>query len=463
MKNIAVGKPTILGLWSFQFITMMRRGVFYSFMYIYLFSLLGNVTSTAALGTLTMLMSALGQNMLWGRISDRYKMRAQLIVIGEITAGLTYIIVFFLHKTYIDTGMNFTAGLALITGLSILEFFWSMSDVGWAALVTDITTPQTRGSFVGVTNFIMSTGRMTGTILAGFLYSEGLGFKHGTIFYIVSIMLLLGAIIMYLVSKTVKPQTTPALGLSTQGSEKGQDSNQKPETVALFDNEKTFLWFLAALTIVVLGVASTAQIFPLFLKLNEGLHATDLEVSFILSAWTLGGMSTSIVTGKLADKVGRTRVILVGLLMAAATPLLYGLTPNVLTMAVIYGINGVAFMTLQTAGFAQAGDIIPEQKRGRLLSRYNTVMALSWGPAGLLVGGPLADIQTAVLGASTRTAYVNTFIVSSMLITSGTLVFIARVRKRAGANLHLVRQDAQVSNRRSNDFADSFKCLSNLR
>jgi len=427
MKNTDITKPTLFGLWSFQFLTMMRRGVFYSFMYIYLFSLLGNVTSTATLGTLTMLMSTLGQNLLWGRISDRYRLRAQLIVAGEITAGLAYIIVFFTHKLYIDAGADAAAGIALIIGLAILEFFWSMSDVGWAALLTDITTSETRGGFVGTINFIMSIGRMTGTMFAGFLYADGLGFKQGTIFYVVSIMLLTGAILMWLVSKTIKPSNTLT---SRTSLEKQPDHNRKPSTEPFPENEKTFSWFLAALTIVVLGVASTGQIFLLFLKLNNGLNATDLEISLILSAWTLGGMTASIAAGTLADKMGRTSVILAGLILAAATPLFYGLAPNVASMSVVYGINGVAFMTLQTAGFALAGDIIPEQKRGRLLSRYNAVIALSWGPAGLIIGGPIADVQTSVLGASARTAYINAFIVSSILIISGAAVFFVKVRKR---------------------------------
>jgi MFS family permease len=155
-----------------------------------------------------------------------------------------------------------------------------------------------------------------------------------------------------------------------------------------------------------------------------------LEVSFILSAWTLGGMIASVIAGRMADVTGRTSVMLVGLVIAAATPLSYGLVPNVVGMGIVYGVNGIAFMTIQTAGFALAGDIIPEDRRGRLLSRYNTVMALSWGPAGLLIGGPLADIQTGILNVPVHTAYVNAFIVSSLLVLAGTLVFFARVRRQ---------------------------------
>jgi DHA1 family multidrug resistance protein-like MFS transporter len=203
------------------------------------------------------------------------------------------------------------------------------------------------------------------------------------------------------------------------------------ESKSPIGNERAFLWFLIALTIVVLGTASTGQVFLLFLKLNEGLNASDLEVSFILSAWTFGGMLASIIAGRMTDLIGRASVILAGLLMAAVTPFMYGFAPSVVVMAVVYGINGVAFMTLQTGGFALAGDIIPAEKRGRLLSRYNAVMALGWGPAGLIIGGPLADIQTGIFGASARTAYVNDFIVSSMLVLLGTLVFIAKVRRRS--------------------------------
>jgi len=429
MESSAVNRQTLLGLWSFQFLTFMRRGVFYSFMYIYLFSLMGNVTTTAALGTLTMLMSAAGQNLIWGRISDRYKLRAQLIVVGEVAAGFTYIVVFVIHKFFIDAGSNVAAGLALIIGLAVLEFFWSMSDVGWAALVTDITTPETRGGFVGAVNFVMSIGRMTGIIMAGFLYAEGLGFKQGTIFYMVTAMLLAGATIMWFVARSIRSSTTQTFSSSAKKEKSDSARDSEAITQASTEREHTFLWFLIALTIVVLGAASVNQIFPLFLKLNDGLHASDLEMSFILSVWTLGGMTASLAAGRLADKLGRTIVILAGLLFAATTPLFYGITPNVVSMAIVYGINGMSFMTLQTAGFALAGDIIPPHRRGRLLSRYNTVMALSWGPAGLLIGGPLADIQTRVLGVSAHTAYINAFITSSVLILLGATVFFIKVKK----------------------------------
>ncbi|MEM3752307.1 MAG: MFS transporter [Candidatus Bathyarchaeia archaeon] len=405
-----------LGL--FQFLTFVRRGVFYTFMINYLYMLMGTVTSTAALGTLNMFASGLGQNLLWGKISDRYKLRARLVIVGETIAAFAYIAVFLAHKSFIDIGDSVAAGLTIIFGLSILEFFWSMSDVGWAALLTDVTTPEIRGKVVGVLNFIASLGRMFGIFFAGYLYFEGEGFRNGTIFFTVTTLLFVGAIIMALVSRREKAQT--ATSPIVQKHEKIEDEFYG-------ENERTYKWFLASLIIIVLGMALVNQIFLLFLELPEGLGAQSQEMSIILAAWTVGGMIASLTSGSLADKVGREKAIVLGLFLAILTPITYGFARSVPLMAFVYGLNGVAFWTVQTVGFALAGDLIPEHRRGRLFGRYNTVMALSWGPAGLFVGGPFADFQVNVLGTPKNVAYINAFYLSSIIVALGTALFIAKI------------------------------------
>jgi MFS family permease len=399
--------------------------VFYTFMINYLFDLMQTVTLTTLLGTFNMMTSALGQNLLWGRISDRYRLRTKLIIAGESIAAITYFVVFLVHKSFLDAQASFTAGLSLILGLSFLEFFWSMSDVGWAALLTDVTTSETRGGIVGSLNFIASLGRMIGIIFAGFLYNNGEGFRQGTIFYVVIAMLFGSAVIMWITSKSTKTSRVKKERITVR---------EAVEKTLAGHNEKIYRWFLISLIIIVIGSACTSQVFLIFLRLPEGLNVSDAEQSFILTSWTLGGMLTSVLSGWLADRIGRVKVFFVGLSLAILTPSLYGLASDVFTMALVYGLNGVAFWTLQTVGFAFAGDIIPEDKRGRLFGRYNTVMALSWGPAGLLVGGPLADVQTRNFGLPSHVAYVNTFYASSILVALGAILFalkVARLKTKA--------------------------------
>jgi MFS family permease len=410
-------RKVFFNLSLFQFLTFIRRGVFYTFMINYLYTLMGTVTSTAALGTLNMFASALGQNLLWGKISDRYRVRAKLVIMGETIAAFAYIAVFFTHKSFIDVQNSFAAGLTIIFGLSILEFFWSMSDVGWAALLTDVTTPRIRGKVTGALNFIASLGRMVGIFFAGYLYFDGEGFRNGTLFFIVTVLLFVGAMIMALVSRREKVKATNDVTVENNGSE------------AKFygGNEETYKWFLITLIIIVLGAASINQIFLLFLELPEGLGAQSHEMSLILAAWTVGGMIASITSGGLADKIGKSKVIILGLVLAIFTPITYGFARSVPLMALIYGLNGVAFWIIQTVGFALAGDLIPENKRGRLLGRYNTVMALSWGPAGIFIGGPFADFQINVFEMQKNVAYTNAFYLSSIIVALGTILFIAKI------------------------------------
>ncbi|MFB0551538.1 MAG: MFS transporter, partial [Nitrososphaeria archaeon] len=316
-SGVRVNRGVLSSLSVFQFLTFLRRGVFYSFMYIYLFSLIGNVTSTAALGTLNMMASTVGQNLLWGRISDRYRIRAKLVVLGEFIAGFFYVAVFLIHRSLIDAGTNYAAGLSIVFGLSVLEFFWSMSDVGWAALLTDITTQRTRGSLVGALNFVGSIGRMTGIILAGFLYEGGLGFRQGNIFYVVTVMLFTGGTLMSFTSRFIKPNFSATF----------LQENIHEETKSAYDqdsNSEVYRWFLVSLIVVVLGVTCVSQVFLLFLQLPDGLSASDEAVSLVLTAWTIGGMLASLVAGKLSDRLGRVKLILCGLIFSAITPLLYG-------------------------------------------------------------------------------------------------------------------------------------------
>lgn len=350
---IRANRQIFFNLGVFEFLTFLRRGVFYTFMINYLFMLMGTVTSTATLGTFNMIASALGQNLLWGRICDRSKLRTKLIIAGETIAASAYVLVFLVHTSFLNNGNSLYAGLTIIFGLSILEFFWSMSDVGWTALLTDMTSYTNRGKIIGAMNFIASLGRTAGILFAGFLYNDGEGFRNGTIFYTVTILLLTGAAIMVATSRRVstsKPEQLPAT----------ECKSPNPRT-----NIRSYASFLASLVIVILGASSISQIFLLFIALKDGLNASSPQMSLILTAWTVGGMIASLAAGRLADKIGRTKVMLLGLSIAIFTPLLYSIANDITLMAIVYGLNGISFWTIQTVGLVFAGDLIPKEARGK--------------------------------------------------------------------------------------------------
>jgi len=143
-----------------------------------------------------------------------------------------------------------------------------------------------------------------------------------------------------------------------------------------------------------------------------------------LTAGTLDEALINVLSGRRADRIGRVKVPFLGLSLAVVTPFLYGSAYDALTMAIIYVLNRVAFWTIQTVGFTFA-----EDKRVRLFSRCNTVAALGWGSAGLLVGGPLADIQTRIPGLPAYTACGNKFYISSIIVTLGTKWLAVKIAK----------------------------------
>lgn len=90
----------------------------------------------------------------------------------------------------------------------------------------------------------------------------------------------------------------------------------------------------------------------------------------------------------------------------------------------------MAFMSV--VGYLVASDLIPADRRGRLFGQYNAVTYISFGIAGTLIGGPIADylINTGVAEAA---AYKITFQVASSISLVGIIIFALKV-KYARAN-----------------------------
>ena len=125
-----------LGLSSFEMLAMFRRGLFYAYLSIYLRHYLGlSVTETTLFATLPMIVNILCQTFIWGRISDRFQLRRTLIVIGEILAGIGTLLVWYVHRKFAQPA---AAGYVIIVGLAVVEIFWSMSNIAWSALISDI-------------------------------------------------------------------------------------------------------------------------------------------------------------------------------------------------------------------------------------------------------------------------------------------------------------------------------------
>ncbi|MHA2202447.1 MAG: MFS transporter, partial [Candidatus Hodarchaeales archaeon] len=155
------------GLSSFQILAMFRRGLFYTYLSIYLRYFLGmSVTETTLFATIPMILNVCSQTFLWGVLSDKLQLRRTFVIVGELLAGIGTLVVFFTHRM---VDQLFIAGWIIIIGLSIVEIFWSMSNNGWSALISDLFPYEERSTIQGRLSSIGGFGRILGVWIGGLL------------------------------------------------------------------------------------------------------------------------------------------------------------------------------------------------------------------------------------------------------------------------------------------------------
>ena len=55
------------------------------------------------------------------------------MITDEVLAGIGTISIWFIHSSIADL---YIAGYVIIIGLACIEIFWSMSNIGWSALLS---------------------------------------------------------------------------------------------------------------------------------------------------------------------------------------------------------------------------------------------------------------------------------------------------------------------------------------
>ncbi len=170
-------RKTFWNISSFQILAMFRRGLFYSYLSIYLRFFLGlSVTETTFFATFPMILNVLFQTFVWGPVSDKFQLRRTLIILGEVSAAISTSLVWYVHTLPEN---NQAAGYAIIIGLSIVEIFWSMSNVGWSALLSDLYPQHKRAGIQGRLSSIGALGRMIGVWIGGLAYDGLSQFYEG--------------------------------------------------------------------------------------------------------------------------------------------------------------------------------------------------------------------------------------------------------------------------------------------
>ena len=231
------------GIGSFQALAMFRRGLFYAYLSIYLRYYLGiSVTGTTLFATLPMILNIFSQTFIWGRFSDRHQLRRTLILWGEFAGAMGTVAVWGAHTL---TQNRLVAGYVIICGLAIVEIFWSMSNIGWSALISDLYPERQRGDVQGRLASIGGLGRLAGIWIGGLLYDglghwyPGWGFRSGTLFFIPAFVMLISMI--------------PVFYLPEGGARRLQETVRDCDAACEAASIRLFWLFLVAMTFINFG------------------------------------------------------------------------------------------------------------------------------------------------------------------------------------------------------------------
>ncbi len=409
-----------IGIASFQMIAMFRRGLFYSYLTIYLrHFLLLSVTETTLFATLPMILNVLSQRYLWGTFSDKHQKRRSLIIQGEILGGIGTLLLYYLHLIPVDKRM---AGWVIIMGLCVIEIFWSMSNIGWSALISDIYPKQDRGKIMGKLESFGGIGRIIGVLAGGLLYDRmgtafpGWGFYHGALFFMSA-----GAMFFSVCPMLMVPEG----GIKKVEAPSSINPTAEPYPAFIFKV------FVIAMVLINFGRNSIVVTLAQYLTLESGLNLSPITLSHVVNIRSVGIIISGLVTGFLLKRTGVRNLLTYGTMAASLSLLILGVTDSLWMIGTSSFLMGFSEVIIMAASYELASYYIPAGKRGTLFSVFNATFFLSWGMAGTFIAGPVTDILIS-LGTSESFAYQVSFNIAAGITLSGLgcLVILYRMEKK---------------------------------
>ena len=406
------------GLSSFEILAMFRRGMFYAYLTIYLRHYLGlSVTGTTLFATLPMLVNVFSQTFVWGTVSDRLQLRRTLIMVGEIMGAIGTMAVWYFHRLPHNLIIS---GYIIILGLSFVEFFWSMSNISWSALISDLYKEVDRSRIQGRLTSMGGMGRIAGVWVGGLLYdgwhknSPGWGFYHGDLFFVAAGVMLISVL--------------PLLLLPEGGFEPTKKESKDPFPKALSPvaprSDRFFIIFLFGVLLINFGRNAIAIIFPQYLTLTSGLDVGSRTLSYILNTQSAAIVGVGWIAGWLCRKSGTVTTLLAAGMSAFLAMIILA---TCTTMPMIYlasFLRGVADAAILASAYELASVLIPPDRRARRFAWFNATFFLSWGLPATLVVGPLVDTLISTGYPQSRAYQASFFVAAAMVLMGVAMEFV---------------------------------------
>jgi len=151
---------------------------------------------------------------------------------------------------------------------------------------------------------------------------------------------------------------------------------------------RTFASLFVAVAVAMLGIGIIAPILPLY---ADTFGASGVTIGFVFAAFSISRALLGPWVGRFSDRIGRKRILLVGLGAFSAISVLYVVAGSIWELAAFRFLQGAASVMVTPIAQAYVGDITPVGREGRTINLLYAAMffGVALGP---LLGGQLSAL-----------------------------------------------------------------------
>ncbi len=310
-------------------------------------------------------------------IADKYG-RKQIIVTMTFMIAVSYLFYIFAPTwRFVLIGM-------VLSNLSLIY------QPALDAILADSVPPEKRGMGYAATNVIPNIPTIFAPATAAFMV-ETFGLVPGMrIVYTVVFFCLMAAAVIRLLFLKETLDTPQKIKLAEM---KAAFRNSLSAIAEAWRDMPPTLRFL---TIAFLVSAFEEPMFRMFTSLYvfDMVGVSEMEWGLVNTASVAITLVLGFPLGKIVDKIGRKRSILLANLLYIPASVLFLFSGDFAQLLVVFMVFGVGGCLIMPAYNALLADMIPREKRGRILGTIVTLNILATVPASTL-GGFLYDVNPA--------------------------------------------------------------------
>jgi len=363
MKKLS---PTVIFLGLASFFTDCSSEMIYPLLPVFLSSVLGagalalGVIEGVAESTASLLKVASG---VW---TDRTRRRKPLMLAGYGLAGLARPLI------------GLAGAWPFVLAMRVLDRIGKgLRTSPRDALIADVTDPDMRGTAYGVHRAMDHAGAVVGPLLAAgllalfaWLWPTAGADRH------LRWVFLLAAV------PAVAVMVILVFGVREPPAHADAESPRANFKALWSGTDRNFKTFLLAVLVFTLGNSTDA--FLLLRLKSAGISAAGVAVLWALHH--VVKMALTYVGGRLADRMGRRTMIVMGWAVYAAVYLAFALVSSKAGLIAIFLAYGIYFGLCEPAEKALVSDLAPKPLRGTAFGCYHGVIGLAALPASLLFG-----------------------------------------------------------------------------